>query len=87
MEDTRSEGYPFVFVDWVDSCEPVPNSDITAYELPEPQKDLPSWFLGGGRRGPHNHRRCNQASIRDLRLCDHDPQGRDCCHQIFATCG
>lgn len=47
MEDTRSEGYPFVFVDWVDSCEPVPNSDITAYELPEPQRIFQAGFLVG----------------------------------------
>jgi len=42
--DTR-EGYALVFVDWVDSCEPQDNSDITAYELPEPQRIFQCGFL------------------------------------------
>ncbi len=32
------EGYPFVFVSWVDSCENEDNSDIDVYTLPEPQQ-------------------------------------------------
>jgi hypothetical protein len=39
------EGYPVVFVDWVDSCEPVPNAEITAYELPTPQRIFQAGFL------------------------------------------
>ena len=39
------EGYPCVFVDWVDSCEPVPNAEINAYELPAPQRIFQAGFL------------------------------------------
>lgn len=41
----NSEGYRLVFVDWVDSCEPVPNSDIGVYELPEPQRIFQAGFV------------------------------------------
>jgi len=39
------DGYRLVFVDWIDSCEPQPNSDISVYELPEPQRIFQSGFL------------------------------------------
>lgn len=39
------EGYPLVFVDWTDSCEPQDNSDLTPYELPEPQRIFQCGFL------------------------------------------
>ena len=39
------EGYPFVFVDWVDSAENVENSDLGIYELPEPQRIFQCGFL------------------------------------------
>lgn len=39
------EGYPLVFVDWVDSCEPADNSDLSAYELPEPQRIFQCGFM------------------------------------------
>tara|TARA_Y100001973_G_scaffold12595_1_gene17485 strand:- start:16 stop:312 length:297 start_codon:yes stop_codon:yes gene_type:complete len=43
--DTR-DGYALVFVDWLDSCQPgEPNSDLTAYELPEPQRIFQAGFL------------------------------------------
>ena len=44
-ESGASEGYRLVFVDWTDSCEPVPNSDVSVYELPEPQRIFQSGFL------------------------------------------
>tara|TARA_R110001592_G_scaffold186869_2_gene431306 strand:- start:804 stop:1112 length:309 start_codon:yes stop_codon:yes gene_type:complete len=39
------EGYPLVFVDWIDSCEPADNSDLTPYELPEPQRIFQCGFM------------------------------------------
>ena len=39
------DGYRLVFVDWVDSCEPSPNSDISVYELPEPQRIFQTGFM------------------------------------------
>lgn len=39
------EGYPVVFVDWVDSCEPIPNAEISAYDLPQPQRIFQVGFL------------------------------------------
>ncbi len=42
--DSR-DGYPLVFVDWIDSCEPQDNSDINAYDLPEPQRIFQAGFL------------------------------------------
>ena len=40
------DGYPLVFVDWVDSCQPAePNSDVNAYDLPEPQRLFQAGFL------------------------------------------
>lgn len=42
---SEREGYPMVFVDWIDSCEPNPNAEITAYELPEPQRIFQAGFL------------------------------------------
>ena len=39
------EGYPLVFVDWLDSCENVDNSDIGVYELPEPQRIFQCGFM------------------------------------------
>lgn len=39
------DGYAFVFVDWVDSAEPMDNSDIGIYELPEPQRIFQCGFL------------------------------------------
>ena len=39
------EGYPFVFVDWVDSAENKENSDLGIYELPEPQRIFQCGFL------------------------------------------
>ncbi len=39
------EGYPLVFVDWVDSAENIDNSDQNAYELPEPQRIFQCGFL------------------------------------------
>lgn len=45
-EDPRArDGYPLVFVDWTDSCEVADNSDLTAYELPEPQRLFQCGFL------------------------------------------
>ncbi|MEE2887527.1 MAG: hypothetical protein VX951_08855 [Planctomycetota bacterium] len=43
--DSRNEGYPLVFVHWVDSCEPADNSDIGAYDMPEPQAIMQCGFL------------------------------------------
>lgn len=43
--DGSSDGYRLVFVDWIDSCEPVPNSDISVYELPEPQRIFQAGFI------------------------------------------
>ena len=39
------DGYPFVFVDWVDSCENADNADINIYDLPEPQRIFQCGFL------------------------------------------
>jgi hypothetical protein len=41
------EGYPLVFIDWMDSCENTANnnSDLTVYELPEPQRIFQCGFL------------------------------------------
>lgn len=39
------EGYPLVFVDWVDSCENKDNSDLGVYDLPEPQRIFQAGFL------------------------------------------
>tara|TARA_R110002020_G_scaffold80884_2_gene201465 strand:- start:534 stop:821 length:288 start_codon:yes stop_codon:yes gene_type:complete len=39
------EGYPVIFVDWVDSCENKENSDLTVYDLPEPQRIFQVGFL------------------------------------------
>jgi hypothetical protein len=39
------DGYSAVFVDWVDSCESVPNSDLSIYELPSPQRIFQAGFL------------------------------------------
>lgn len=45
-DDPRSrDGYPLVFVDWVDSCEVAENSDLSIYELPEPQRLFQCGFL------------------------------------------
>tara|TARA_R100001163_G_scaffold64391_1_gene58492 strand:+ start:1000 stop:1299 length:300 start_codon:yes stop_codon:yes gene_type:complete len=43
--DRKNEGYPLVFVHWIDSCEPQDNSDISAYELPSPQHLMQCGFL------------------------------------------
>ena len=43
--DRRHDGYPLVFVHWVDSCEPVDNSDVGAYDLPSPQSLMQCGFL------------------------------------------
>lgn len=45
MNDAPREGYSLVFVDWVDSCEPVNNSDIDIYDFPEPQRIFQVGFL------------------------------------------
>jgi hypothetical protein len=39
------DGYATVFVDWVDSSEIIPNSDLSAYELPSPQRIFQAGFL------------------------------------------
>lgn len=39
------EGYPLVFVDWVDSAENQDNSDINVFDLPEPQRIFQCGFL------------------------------------------
>jgi len=44
-ECSNRDGYPLVFVDWVDSAENVDNSDQNAYELPEPQRIFQCGFL------------------------------------------
>ena len=45
-QDPRArDGYHLVFVDWVDSCEVVDNSDLTIMELPEPQRLFQCGFL------------------------------------------
>ena len=46
-ESRERDGYPFVFVDWVDSAENAENhnSDIGIYELPEPQRIFQCGFL------------------------------------------
>tara|TARA_R100000458_G_scaffold25185_1_gene22693 strand:- start:6491 stop:6775 length:285 start_codon:yes stop_codon:yes gene_type:complete len=44
-EPRDRDGYAFVFVDWVDSSEPIDNSDIGVYELPEPQRIFQCGFL------------------------------------------
>jgi hypothetical protein len=44
-ESGEQNGYRLVFVDWVDSCEQIPNSDISVYELPEPQRIFQAGFL------------------------------------------
>ena len=43
--ESRNDGYPLVFVHWVDSCEPADNSDVSAYELPTPQSLMQCGFL------------------------------------------
>ena len=43
--DKRNEGYPLVFVHWLDSCEPEDNSDVGAYDLPSPQNIMQCGFL------------------------------------------
>jgi|TARA_R100001443_G_scaffold117348_1_gene141639 hypothetical protein len=42
---SSDDGYALVFVDWVDSCENVDNSDQSVYELPEPQRIFQVGFL------------------------------------------
>ena len=41
----RRDGFPLIFVDWVDSAENKENSDLTVYELPEPQRIFQAGFL------------------------------------------
>ena len=44
-EARAREGYPLVFVDWIDSAENMDNSDINVYDLPEPQRIFQCGFL------------------------------------------
>jgi len=46
-EAIAREGYPLVFVDWVDSAENAENhnSDVSVYDLPEPQRIFQCGFL------------------------------------------
>jgi hypothetical protein len=41
----RRDGFPLIFVDWVDSAENKDNSDLSVYELPEPQRIFQAGFL------------------------------------------
>tara|TARA_Y100001938_G_scaffold146263_1_gene224799 strand:+ start:215 stop:478 length:264 start_codon:yes stop_codon:yes gene_type:complete len=37
--------FPMVLVEWLDSCEPSPNSEVDFAEIPEPQKIFQCGFL------------------------------------------
>ena len=37
--------FPMVLVEWLDSCEPTPNSEVDFVDIPEPQKIFQCGFL------------------------------------------
>lgn len=44
-EERTRDGFPLIFVDWVDSAENKDNSDLSIYDLPEPQRIFQAGFL------------------------------------------